>query len=152
MIKKVKFAFIFLAIILLPSCEEDIPESPPYIITVPVFELSGNNTDFTYAGISFGFMNKSEKTVDSVTASFMLFDSRTQSSPFIGRSNIFEITKLIVIPPGENREVILSLDSFIHIAPKEPYLIDFFYISAIHYTDGSEWEDKYGTYSIRGLE
>jgi len=149
--KTIKFICFFLTVISLSTCQDSIPASPPYIITTPVCELSGNSYDFTYAGISFSFMNKSQKTVDSVTAYFMLFDSKTQSNPFIG-SNIFEITKLIVVSPGENREIILSLDSFIHIAPAEPYLIDLFYISAIHYTDGSEWKDKYGIYSVRTLK
>jgi len=151
MIKTIKFICILVIIISLSSCEGFIPESPPYIITTPVCELSGNSYDFTYAGISFSFMNKSRKTVDSVTAYFMLFDSRTQSNPFFG-SNIFEITKLVLISPEENKRIVLSIDNFIHIAPTEPYLIDFFYISKIHYTDGSIWEDQYGTYSVRVLE
>jgi hypothetical protein len=78
----------------------------------------------------------------------MLFDARTQTSPFTG-SNIFEIKKLIFISPSENKEVVLSLDRFIHIAPTEPYLIDFFYISRIEYSDGSIWADKHGVYGIR---
>lgn len=129
------------------SCDSMIPETPPFIITRPVFELAGSSYDFTYAGISFNFLNKAAKTINSVTASFMLFDERMQSSPFIG-SNLFEIKKLISISPGENTEIVLSLDKFIYIAPTEPYLIDFFYICEITYSDGGKWEDKYGTYRV----
>jgi hypothetical protein len=157
MMKTINFSCLLLTAIsllaaLLPSCEGIIPDTPPYIITTPVCRLSyGSSYDFTYAGISFSFMNKSEKTVDSVTACFTLFDSKTQSNPFTG-GNVFEITKLVIVPPGENSEIVLSLDSFIHIAPSEPYLIDFFYISEIHYTDDSTWKDGNGTYSVRVLE
>ena len=143
---------ISLLAILLSTCGDIVPDSPPYIITTPVCELSSSNLyDFTYAGISFKFMNNSQKIIDSITACFMLFDSKTQSNPFAG-SNVFEITKLVLVSPGENSEIVLSLDSFIHIAPAEPYLIDFFYISKIHYTDGNTWEDRYGIYSVRVLK
>jgi hypothetical protein len=137
--------FIFIIAFLLPSCTAIIPGSPPFVITAPVCELADNSYEFTHAGILFNFENKSNKDIDSITASFMLFDARTQANPFMW-SNLFEIKKLIFIPSGENTRVILSLDKFIYITPTEPYLIDFFYISKIEYTDGSIWEDKYGVY------
>jgi len=149
--KITKYLYVILISVILSSCADTISERPPYIITTPVCELQGNAFDFTYAGISFDFMNKSQKTIDSITSSFMLFDSTTLTNPFIG-SNIFEITKLVLISPDEDREIILSLDKFIHVAPLQPYLIDFFYISKIHYTDGSVWEDKYGVYRIGTLK
>jgi len=95
----------------------------------------------------FNFLNTAQKDVDRITVSFMLFDAVTQTSPFTG-SNKFEITKLDHVSPGENIKVIISLDRFFYIAPKEPCIIDFFYISEIHYTDGSCWQDKYGIYRV----
>jgi hypothetical protein len=134
-------------VFLLSSCADFSSETPPFAITVPTCSTNAN-FDFTYAGISFYLLNKSHKSISSITAHFMLFDARTQTNPFIG-SNIFEIKKFILISPGENKEIILSLDRFIYIAPEEPYLIDFFYISKIEYSDGSIWEDKYGVYGMR---
>ena len=84
-----------------------------------------------------------------MTVSFTLFDAKTHGSPFIG-SNIFAITKLDVVLPNQNREIIISLDQYIYVAPADPFLIDFFYISEIVYTDGSTWQDKYGKYRVEG--
>ena len=144
---------------LFASCEGmtgiimDLPPSepgevPPFVITRPVFEIVERPYYFKYAGITFKFYNQAAKTVDKITVSFLLFDQRTQDSPFIG-SNKFEIAKWDIVQPNENREIILSLDQFIHIAPTEPYLVDFFYIYEIHYADGSVWQDKYGKYGVR---
>jgi hypothetical protein len=124
-------------------------DSPPYVITKPVFEISGRPGYFNYAAVVFKFLNTSPKDVDHMTVSFTLFDPKTQGSPFIG-SNIFDITKLDYVLPGQNKEMIISLDKYIYVAPAEPYLIDFFYISEIVYTDGSSWQDKYGKYRVEG--
>jgi hypothetical protein len=140
-----KLTIVLPLLFLILSCAD--LETPPFVITTPVSELGNTSSDFTYAGISFSFMNTSDKTVSSITASFMLFDTSIQTNPFIG-SNIFEIEMLTLILPGENKNIILSLDTFIHIAPSAPYHIDYFYISRIEYTDGSVWEDRFGTYRI----
>ncbi|MCL2209670.1 MAG: hypothetical protein FWC19_05800 [Treponema sp.] len=145
--KNSRLVINILAVFSFLSCTDNGSEPPPFIVTVPISILSNTSYDFMYAGISFYFFNKSEKSIDNITASFRLFDAKTQDNPFIG-SNEFEITKLTSISPGENKEIVLSLDKFIHNAPSEPYEIDFFYILKIVYADGSIWEDKYGLYSI----
>jgi len=140
----------FLILINFTGCEKLIEnlvwEAPPYVITKPVCEISERTYVFTYAGLSFKFLNGSGKTVNRITVSFMLFDAKTLTNPFIG-SNIFEISKLDLILPDENREILISLDGYIYTAPTEPYLIDYFYISEISYTDGSVWQDKFGIYN-----
>ena len=123
-------------------------EVPPFVITKPIFEIVERPYYFKYAGLTFKFYNQAAKIVDRITVSFLLFDQRTQDSPFIG-SNKFEIAKWDTVLPGENMEIIISLDQFIHIAPTEPYLIDFFYIYEIQYIDGSVWQDIYGKYRVR---
>ena len=146
--RKIKIRlFIILVVLSLPSCADLISESPPFIITTPVCELAGSSSEFTHAGITFYFQNKSDKNIDNITVSFMLFDAKTQANPFM-ESNMFEIKKYAFISPGENTKITLSLDKFIYISPTEPYLIDFFYILRIEYDDGSLWEDKYGVYSL----
>ena len=128
-----------------PSTPDDLP---PFVITKPVFEIYERPYYFKYAGIVFKFLNKSAVTVDKITVSFMLFDPKTNESPFIG-TNKFEIGKWDIVLPNENKEIIISLDPFIYIAPTEPYIIDFFYIYEIHYVDNSVWQDKYGKYRVR---
>jgi len=121
---------------------------PPFVITKPVMEIGERPNHYTYAGLAFKFLNNSGEHIDRITVSFMLFDAKTQGSPFIG-NNKFEITKLDMVLPGENREIFISLDHYIYTAPTEPYLIDFFYVSEIHYLNGSTWEDKQGKYRVR---
>ena len=128
-----------------PSTPDDMP---PFVITKPVFEVVERPYYFRYAGLVFKFLNQGNDTVDKITVSFMLFDPITQNSPFIG-TNKFEITKWDTVFPNENKEIIISLDEFIYIAPTEPYIIDFFYINEIHYVKGKVWQDKYGKYRVR---
>ena len=123
-------------------------EAPPFVITKPVFEISGRTNYYNYAGIVFKFLNHAEKHVERITVSFMLFEAKTQASPFI-TTNKFEISKWDFVFPHENKEIIISLDQYVYIAPTEPYIIDFFYISEILYADGSVWQDKYGKYRVR---
>ena len=121
---------------------------PPFVITKPVVEINERPNYYTYAGIAFKFLNNSVEHIDRITVSFMLFDAKTGGSPFIG-NNRFEIAKWDMIFPGENREVFISLDRYIYTAPAEPFLIDFFFVSEIHYTNGDNWEDKQGKYRVR---
>ena len=152
-------AAMSLLILLLAGCESptwiiaDTPpetpsEIPPFVITKPVVETYGRINYFNYAGIVFKFLNKADDPVDMIKVKFMLFDTETQLSPFIG-SNAFEISKLDYIAPGENKEICISLDQFIYVAPTEPYLIDFFYISEVHFTSNIIWQDEYGKYRVR---
>ena len=128
-----------------PATPQDMP---PFVITIPVMEISERPYQYTYAGLAFKLLNNSGEHIDRIIVSFMLFDTKTQGSPFIG-NNRFEITKWDMIYPGENREIFISLDQYIYTAPTEPYLIDFFYISEIHYTNGESWEDKKGKFRVR---
>jgi len=156
-IKQISFILMLVITLFFPACEGIIKdggliygsqESPPYVITKPVSEINGRPGYFYYAGVVFKFLNTAPKNVDWITVSFMLFDAKTQASPFIG-TNKFEITKLGLVTVNENKEIIISLDQYIHVAPTEPYLIDFFYISEIHYVDDSTWQDKDGLYRVR---
>ena len=145
-------AILFIACDALSLVIADIPPAPqdipPFVITKPVMETSGRPNYYTYAGIVFKFLNKAEEQIDRTAVSFMLFDSKTQGSPFIG-NNRFEITRWDMVSPGENKEIFISLDQYIYTAPTDPYLIDFFYVSEIHYTGGRVWEDKQGKYRVR---
>jgi len=124
------------------------PQIPPFVISKPVVEIYERINSFKYAGIVFKFLNNTEMYVEKITICFMLFDTKTQTSPFIG-TNKFEITKNDFLAPGENKEMSISLDPYIYIAPTEPYLVDFFYVSEVRYIDGAVWRDTYGKYRVR---
>jgi hypothetical protein len=158
-IKLKKTISILVALATLAACDSpawiiaDAPPStpdeiPPFVISKPLVEINERTNYFTYAGIVFKFLNQAEVAADSITVSFMLFDNETKASPFIG-SNKFEIIKWDFVSSGENKEILVSLDEYIYNAPAEPYIIDFFYISAIHYIDGKIWQDRYGKYRVR---
>lgn len=147
-VKQMNKTLFLLATAFLVSCDTlATSENPPYVITKPVCEISERSGFFTYAGIVFKFLNTSEKDVTGITVSFMVFDAETQDSPFIG-SNIFKIKKLDTVGVNENKEIIISLDKYIYVAPSEPYIIDFFYIAEIQYADGSSWQDSNGIYKV----
>ena len=150
---------IFTIAVLFAGCEGvtgiiiDMPPStpgeiPPFVITKPEFEIIERPYHFRYAGIVFKFLNQADLIVDRITVSFLLFDPRTQESPFVG-SNKFAMTKRDIVFPDDNKEIIISLDQFIYVAPTTPYLIDFFYIYEIQYVDGSVWRDEYGKFRVR---
>jgi len=159
--RQINTAIIFITAILIMACDYpdwvivDDPQAspldvPPFVVTKPVIEVTEHINYFQCAGVVFKFLNNAEKAVDKITASFMLFDMKTQANPFTG-SNVFEIERRCFVAPDENREICISLDHFIYIAPTEPYLIDFFYISEVLYTDGSVWQDKNGKFRVRDL-
>jgi len=125
------------------------PQITPFVISKPVVEIYPRINSFKCAGIVFKLLNNSEGYIDRIKICFMLFDTKSQTSPFIG-TNKFEITKNDFLAPGEKKEICISLDQYIYIAPTEPYLIDFFYISEICYIDGTAWKDPYGKYRVRG--
>jgi hypothetical protein len=156
---KIKPVLLLLAVTLFMACESptwiiaDMPpatpsEIPPFVLTRPVVEINERINCFKYAGIVFKFLNNGKEHIEKITICFMLFDAKGKVSPFIG-SNKFEITKYDFLAPGENKEISISLDRHIYVAPIEPYLIDFFYISEIHYIDGTIWQDTYGKYRVR---
>ena len=150
--KRTKAALILILAFLLFSCDNLAGfignlSSPPFVITRPVFETSERPNNFYYSGISFNFLNMAAETVDSITVSFMLFVPETEVNPVMGNMQ-YEITKLDLVHPNENREILISLDKYIYFAPSGPYIIDSFYVSEIHYANGSIWQDKYGKYKV----
>jgi hypothetical protein len=78
----------------------------------------------------------------------MVYDTATGDNPLIG-SNIINASFSEMILAQTTKECIISLDQYLYIAPTEPYLIDFFYVSEINYDDGSQWTDRNGTYYTR---
>jgi hypothetical protein len=126
-------------------------ETPPYIISVPECILGEKPGYYMVSGIEFTFYNASVKSVSDITVSFTVYDAETLDNPFIGTNNIttsFNGT----IDPQKNETLIIPLDTYIYVTPEHPYLIDFFYIKEIKFTDGSSWQDQWGTYAVRSKE
>jgi hypothetical protein len=138
------------SVLIVVSCKLTADSSPPYVITKPVSYCAERAGYYLYAGVEFTFLNTASKTVSDVAVSFMVFDRETQRTPFIG-SNIIKTSFSGAIAGGQAKDFIISLDPYVYVAPEEPYLIDFFYISRIKYDDGSAWEDRNGIYHTEGM-
>ncbi len=147
--KVVSKLFFVLVVLLLCACEVFMaPPAPPFVITKPVCVIGASEPNYQCGGIEFTLYNTSNKTISGIAMSCMVYDAETEKSPFIG-SNIIKATFSGLILPDESRRLILSLDDHMHTIPEDPYLLDFFYISKVMYTDGSVWEDPNGIYSTR---
>lgn len=136
------FSYVFF------SCTTLTDYEKPYIVgNVTSLCGDGDASDgYLFAGVSFTFYNSSSKVISDFSVSFRLYDSEGEN-PFIG-SNCVSSTNKEIIGPNSTSEVVVSLDDFITVMPEEPYQIDYFYVTRIHYSDGSSWKDEYGIYAL----
>jgi hypothetical protein len=132
-------------ILLHTACTEIGQNYPPYVITSPLCVLDERSGYYHYAGIEFELLNTAQKDIACITVSFRLFDAETLRSPFIG-TNAFKFKLNFVVVSHETQEYVIPLDDYLYIAPSEPYIVDFFYISEIVYADGTTWKDTYGVF------
>jgi len=133
---------------LFSGCEVLDADDPPYVITKPESVAGAQSGYFEFAGINFDFYNKCNKDIRRIIVSFIVYDSETETNPLIG-SNVITVNYDGYISAGERKSLVISLDQYIYTAPEDPFLIDFFYVKEIVYTDGSSWSDPTGTYYTR---
>ncbi|WP_296323256.1 hypothetical protein [uncultured Treponema sp.] len=145
--KKITLLFLAFFLISLISCETTESLSCPYVLAKPHVELGENENMHYFAGMYFSLFNDSDKTIDSFTISFLLYDS-DGNNPFIGSNCIVSRCDCQLFPQ-RMENFIISLDSFISLVPEEPYITDFIYIREIRYSDGTSWKDPYGMYCVR---
>ncbi len=145
---KKRYLFILAVALILSSCMH--METIPYAVTEPECVIGKVDGIHEFVGLHFTFYNNSEKSINKLKFSFIVFDSTGESSPFIG-SNILTANYTDSIAPSESHDVVFSLDSYTSEIPTEPYIIDFFYITKIEYDDGSDWSDPYGFWIPGGL-
>jgi hypothetical protein len=144
-----KFSVIlFLSICI--SCEIIPTETVPYIISKPTCYAETKEGYYNFVGVEFEYANISDKIVTKISVSFIVYDADTKQNPFIGTNIINEtFGGSRIIKSKEKKLLIISLDPYIYVAPAQPYLIDFFYISSVEFSDGSSWEDHNGIYYTR---
>jgi hypothetical protein len=149
--KTVRLFFACLFSCALVSCAFIQEESPPYIISVPECFIAEKAPYYYVAGIEFDFQNSSEKDIYGITVSCTVYDEEKKENPFIG-TNVITVAFDGNIPAREKKRLIIALDPYIFVVPRKPYLVDYFYIAAIQYRDGSLWEDPYGVYHVSSYE
>ena len=142
------FLLMFLTSVCFVCCDAIEPEIPPYIISKPESKIGTLPGYYQFAGVEFDFFNATTKDISGINISFMVYDSITKKNPLIG-SNIISSSYSGGLLRNTSKKMIICLDKYMYVAPDEPYLIDFFYISKISYSDGSQWEDSNGTYFTR---
>lgn len=101
------------------------------------------------AGVYFDFCNKSDKKVLFLQIKLNVYDKKTGNSAFAGTGTItcnFDGT----IYCGETKEFCVPLDTYVPVSTEMDLFIDSFFISRVMYSDGSVWNDFFGTYAISG--
>ena len=129
----------------LAGCKALDPDDPPYVISKPVSVAGSHAGFYNFAGVELTFYNKSDKTIQNITTQCIVYDADTKLNPCIG-SNILKLKYSGAINPNESVPMIISLDKYLYVAPTKAFLIDFFFIASIEYSDGSFWEDENGAY------
>ncbi|WP_191014119.1 hypothetical protein [Treponema zioleckii] len=147
MMKKTFFAGLMLAFFAFSGCSTFAAMECPYVIEKPHVVLGKVSGKHNFAGAYFNVFNDSQKRVDSLTFSFMVYDKDGQN-PFVGSNNIVSRCDDF-IEASSAKEFCVNLDSYLSVVPDEPYLIDFLYLREIHYSDGSSWSDPFGMYASR---
>lgn len=137
---------IFLAVCILTfcGCSSYGENGAPYQISGKM--VTEDSCDYENAGFDFEFYNRSEKNVAGFTIVFFLFDE-DGNSPILGRNNIvLQIDERV--NAMDSFESCVSIDQYLTSIPEEPYIVDFLYVSAIVYEDGTQWKDSFGFYGF----
>jgi len=122
------------------SCAVFEPEAAPFILSAPVCTIGENRPWWIAAGISFDFLNVSDREVQGMTVECRIYDADTGSNPFTG-SNLIGVRFSGVIPARTKASLALALDPYLSSIPDAPFLVDRLAIRTIEYSDGSAWID-----------
>ena len=119
----------------------------PFIISKPQCNLGNLPPHYTHCGVHFTITNKSQKTMNSLSVSCMVYADMDGNNPFIGNNNVHaDFPESIA--PGQTKTLILNLDPYITVIPTEPFIIDFFFVKTINFSDGSVYTDYNGTHAV----
>lgn len=130
------------------GCDLVSDDPPPYVISRPVCVAGQCEGYYRFAGIDFDFRNTGKVAVAEMDVRCRVYDPVTKKNPFVG-SNDVSFSYRGSIAQGATASLRISLDEYAHVAPAEPYLVDFFTVRRIEYADGSTWEDPAGVYYAR---
>lgn len=145
MIKIFTLLFLVSSLFIATSCSTTGLIECPYIIPEKQFELGEREDFFEFAGASFSIFNDSDKDISSFVVSFMVYDAEG-NNPFIG-SNCIVKNFNERIEAHRTEKFAVSLDSYLSQLPKDEYVLDFFYVQKITYSDGSVWSDPFGMHA-----
>ncbi|NLK46676.1 MAG: hypothetical protein GX297_08515 [Treponema sp.] len=125
----------------------------PFVISIPECKIGSLPGCYAHCGVHFSYTNTSTKDVERIKISCMVYSDKNGTNPFIGSNHILAdfpdegISNNIA--SGESRNFILNLDPYIYSTPAAPFFIDYFFVRKVTFTDGSTFEDPFGTYHVK---
>lgn len=122
------------------SCADPMNETP-YIVSTPVSKCTPSPGNYEHAGIEFDFFNTTDKDIKSVTVSCYVYSATDKTNP-LSISNKVEAIFTEIIPSQSEKRLSINLDSRLYYIPDKPFIVDFFTIPKIGFSDGTVWEDK----------
>ncbi|MBR6080739.1 MAG: hypothetical protein IKP60_11365 [Treponema sp.] len=143
-IKICNSAFVVGFIVLCASCNFSLSVWSPYTVSNKYVVVGKEEGLHRLAGAYIDVVNNSEKTIESGEISFVLFDSAGNPC---GLENIVTSYVDLGIMPGEETEIIISLDKVLGTNLDESYKLDFVRFTKLNYEDGSVWMDPLGVSS-----
>lgn len=141
-------SFAALAAVLLAASCSLSQAALPCVISAPRACIGAKENRFGAAGIEFDFTNTSGKTACTVEISCYLYPAKDEPE-FTKGSNHVMATIECLIPPGGTETLDVSLDKAIASVPARSFLIDFFTVTEMCFTDGSSLEDHSSKYFTR---
>ena len=123
------------------ACSSFSLESLPYVLNGQ-FVMEENSPDYSFCGIDFTLLNKSQKEIKGMNIIFYLFDQDGEPAAECQNKISVQIEKNI--SPGDTAYFCMSLDTFMTSIPESNLVVDYLYIASLVYEDGSRWEDPYG--------
>lgn len=139
-------SFITPSITSLGSCAVNPVEAPPFVVSKPQCVIGDGGNRYRICGIEFEYFNTGDLPVESLEISCMVYDRETGENPFIG-SNLVGAAFSETISPRSGVSLAVPLDPYLYVVPSAPFVIDFFHVVKIVYSDGSTWEDPQGFFS-----
>jgi hypothetical protein len=128
------------------SCALEPPETPQFIISKPKCIVGSREGYYQKCGVEFELCNIDDREIVELTVSFIVYDRVTKKNPVIGSNQIVSSFSGS-IQGHRKKDMVVSLDPYLFVAPDNPYIIDFFYVSRILYMDGTSWSDANRVYS-----
>ena len=135
------FAFVFGIIVLCSSCNATVSFWSPYSVTESHVVVGKEIGVHKFAGAYIDVVNNSDRVIQSGVVSFMVFDSNGKSC---GIPSLLSASVDLGLMPGEEKQIILSLDDVLGANVDRTYKLDFVHFTRLNYEDGSCWIDPLG--------
>ena len=122
------------------SCKNELSEKPEFSISKLMYKDRG---------VYFDFYNQAQKDIKLMQVKMCVYNKKDGFAAFEGEG-IITCQIETGVRAFEQRSFCISLENYIKKNNDLELIIDNFYISRILYTDGKEWKDSFGFYSLKG--